>query len=442
MCQASYCNGEPIHTMCNQASQQLSDKIVGTNLRACNNSTDRCFTGIHNELIERGCLEEYMKAEHLSADSMAERFSELYRPCDGTLCNDDVILTEQCFESDATQLADKSIKPNLKKCRLKRSPMGCYHVSDQNDDIIARGCISDLKDDERQQLQKNNNQNSYKECFTSGCNEKPYMQRCIHGSEDVTRPFQSRNGWQICTKHDDKCFVHVSGNIVRRGCLDGARTAFSDGAKIIHDCEIGDFCATCTGQMDCNDNIIEAEHCIECDSRNAPLCANEPHLGMSEKCPLAVRPLGCYMSEHESLGIERGCLSHLNDQDRATCGDNKNSPACKSCGGESCNIRPYFQECFECDMHTNGDNCIESPTLVNLKRCSSYIGGGCYTLVKKGIFKRGCIDDLTQEGEILDFYVFDMQNSPNFTENQDLPKLSPVRSRKCQRIGHHVVFGP
>lgn len=397
-CLSSYCNGEAIYTQCHQASQEINYKSVGYQSRACSNPNDHCFVGIHNDEIIRGCLAEYKKSEDLTNESIANRFDEFYRTCEGLLCNDDVITIEYCFENNLTDSSARRVDPLLKKCPLKRHPVGCYHIEDINDIVLARGCISNLDAIEREQLKSNSS--SYKECFLSGCNEKRYLQRCIQGTEDVNRPNASKNGWQYCATSDDKCFVHVWNDVIRRGCLESAQLSFKDGAKIAHDCEIGDFCETCSGSMDCNEKTIETEHCIQCDAQNDAFCANEPHLRMRKQCALAIKPLGCYLSENTDLSIERGCLSNLNNQDRRMCGDNS-SDYCKSCYGESCNIRPYFQECFECDMKTNGDNCIGSPTLAFLKRCSSYVGGGCYTMAKRGVFKRGCIDDLTQSGIIV-----------------------------------------
>lgn len=389
-----------MHATCYQSSQIIGDENVPYHSRACTDKSDQCFVGIQNDTIIRGCLNEYAAAEQLEKASIAERFGIFFSTCENeALCNGDVFPIERCYESQTTDTIDQNIRPKLKKCKQNRDRFGCYHIEGSDDIILARGCVSDL--DERQRHELQTNATEYVECSESGCNEKPNQQRCIEGTEDFSLPNRSQLGWKYCSEPYDKCFVHVSGNIIRRGCLNNAKLMYSDGSKIVSDCNVGDICETCSGTRDCNDKIIQTEFCIECNSEENALCANAPNLLMRKQCAMTVKPLGCYLNEQHGRGIERGCISNLRQQDRRICNDNENSNSCKTCFGDSCNVRQYFQECFHCNMTTDGDNCIDSPSLVELKRCTSYAGGGCYTMAKRGVFERGCVDTLSQSGKTL-----------------------------------------
>lgn len=389
-CTNSACNNKNVFPTCITSkndnglvswyNQNISTKI-------CSNYTDKCFVLVENDLVKRGCFEEYAKQNNIiSTDKYLEEKvgSRRIKTCSTPNCNVDKLKPINCIVCDSKNnlsCHNPVASEMALKCELKIDGNACYHY--QNGSDVKRGCLHQLDDSFRKTCEENSE--NCKVCSEDVCNSKSNFLQCV--SCDANKDSCES---KVCKNYDNECYIHVQNNQIQRGCLNDLPKKAMKGTNIRFDCKEyeSDICEKCSDQIDCNNRIIEVEFCLNCTSEDSYSCKSNPNPGMREKCPLNLKPLGCYLFEHRK-DLKRGCLSSLDKLERNNCREDGNGK-CKSCFGDSCNQKANFQSCFSCASE-NTNNCA-IPMITDEIVCNNYLSQ-CYTEVKNGILRRGCIGD-------------------------------------------------
>lgn len=220
------------------------------------------------------------------------------------------------------------------------------------------------------------NAESCKSCFTDDCNKKAAFLECYVSAPDGDELFAVPVSSKICLSYDDECFVHISDGRIHRGCLkeypiekqpeNDAFLAENANNNVFKKC----------AESKCNGDMIQKSACIKCDSRDDPNC-NNPNSDMMSECAVAIDSK-CYHLDN-GTSIVRGCVSEIPTDLKDNC-DN-NSETCKTCTGDGCNQRQYFQRCMACDTL---DNCHSN-------MCTNY-NDECFIYVNdQDTIRRGCL---------------------------------------------------
>lgn len=357
--------------------------------KICKNYNDKCFVFINDKKkVTRDCLSEYLQDTGVSPQFLSENYNVTsYEVCAEPLCNDQIVQQIQCFSCDSRN--DKNCMDTTlvakKECPLEINAPRCYHIEGDGEKLIERGCITDLDEKNRKLCESNGD--TCKICFGSECNSKPSFQRCVNTNENDPNNI----GTKICKRYDDKCFIHVSGKTIRRGCMNDLIESPINGVNIVLDCRTDEICETCSGVNNCNHREVTPEKCIVCSSKDDVDCTYNPTTNLSQSCPLTLKPIGCYLKKDVIYQSERGCISQLDDIQRREC-DRSDGP-CKKCLSDNCNEKPYFQTCAECSTQNDGEKCIDKAYFTRAVTCSDY-HGDCYTLVQHGNVRRSCVGDI------------------------------------------------
>ena len=270
-----------------------------------------------------------------------------------------------------------------KQCSLELHSSGCYHFEG---DHVERGCIVDL-DEEKRKLCESDSE-TCKRCIGTECNSKPFFQKCLTTDrENLNSTYTS-----MCKRYTDECFIHIQENNMRRGCMSDLIETPIEGVDLVEDCKNDEICETCSDRNNCNDREIEREDCLVCSWESGLNCKFYPELLEGEQCPLALKPIGCYMWDNGPLQAERGCMSSLDSKRRNDC--KGPSDSCKMCFGNKCNQKRNFQTCVDCNSQIDGENCIHYAPSTSSRVCENYLGE-CYTLIENGYVIRDCTGDET-----------------------------------------------
>lgn len=360
-------------------SPSANEKIF---TKICKDYNDACFILTNDSnLVTRDCFNEYLEKTGISPNYLFENYkSSSYEMCSEPLCNDHDIKEIHCVSCNS--LVDKNCVNGTsigrKRCELEVNPSGCYHLVDEH---VERGCISDLTLDKREMCESNSDE--CKKCIHNECNLKASFQTCIKSVPGIDLSISA-----TCKRYDDECYIHVYNNTIRRGCVGDLIDVPIEGIDIENDCKNDVICELCSDSNDCNNREIQTENCLVCSSDDDVFCSSNPSIEMSGTCPLALKPIGCYLKTNIGLYAKRGCVLHLDEQERQNC----QSSTCKTCYGINCNLKRYFQTCANCNSEVDGEKCIESAHIANEMLCPNYLGE-CYTLIKDGHVIRNCTGD-------------------------------------------------
>lgn len=352
----------------------------------CNKFDDKCFTLISEDnTIVKDCLHGYAEHHNLTIDFLKKYNKSSYDVCSTNLCNSQTIRPTYCIQCDSNVDENCDSKPleYETECPLEVNASGCFHRFDGQN--TQRGCIGDL--DEK--LRCESDSDECKKCMGNACNSRIQFQTCI---TDNLRPDDEPMQSKLCKRYTDDCFIHLANDTLRRGCRIDVMELPEIGIDLESDCKNSSICEVCSEKNDCNDREITNEQCIECKTINNGLCAMQPNLVQPTNCPLALRKQGCYLMQERLLRFQRGCIAHLDDDDRDNCSHGNST--CKMCVGNKCNAKQRFQTCYECASPNNGGLCLDSPALTHKIACAEY-WGHCYTIVTKDVVRRGCAGDET-----------------------------------------------
>lgn len=351
----------------------------------CEDYMDECYTHVENNIVTRGCLATAPSVVHNKCelnDGQCETCS------DGPSCNNKVVDGEFCIacRSEWDPNCRASLNHTMREqCPLSASPRGCYTFDDGGEQQV-RGCVAKLSADEQEMCKENG---PYcKTCVGNDCNAKVNFTACkkCDSLTDGVACFRSATGAPsvVCRDYMDECVSHVVDDVVRRGCL-----AEINVPKVQEDCSgtpNSDFCHKCSNSKDCNNDIVDGEFCITCDSNEDPNCLANTNYTMRVQCPLAVKQRGCYRFD-DSVTVKRGCLADIHPNEISMC--RREGSQCKTCLGNDCNQKPSFQSCRSCSSSDNV-SCIRSPNSFAAVTCRNYLDT-CYTHVDNNTVTRGCL---------------------------------------------------
>lgn len=318
-CQQDKCNSKKSFHQCSNGSIDLEQKSRGFGTKICHDYTDQCYIRLENNTVTRGCLQEYIAINNQTKEHQNQLGVAMYRTCATPMCNEDEIDTEHCISCSSDtdpDCIDKVTSKKRKKCNLAKELMGCYHYEDleANDGkLVIRGCVTEIE--ENKSKMKSSHADLLKYCKGNECNSRPTFQRCRE-----TGPNENEQDYRVvvCQEYSNECYTHISDNIIRRGCLNDTNALITDGVDIQNDCQDEDICEKCSDNL-CNNKTIEKEFCFVCDSKNNMLCGIEPDPTMRVQCPLAVKPLGCFLYKNLSEPVRRGCLRSEPPSQRKLC---------------------------------------------------------------------------------------------------------------------------
>lgn len=360
--------------------QPFDDKLF---TKICKKYDDSCFV-LANDLniVFRDCLSEYSEKNEVSINFLSEHHnSTSYEVCSEPLCNDHDIQPFYCLSCDSRYDGNcmNTSSSERKRCSLEVNPSGCYHFDGNH---IERGCITDL-DEEKRELCESDSE-TCKKCIGNECNSKAVFQKCLATDGEG---FNNKT----CKRYTDECFIHVSDNNVRRGCVSDLIESPIDGIDIVADCENDEICEKCSDRNNCNDREIEGEYCLVCTSTDDLFCLHYPEsLNASEQCPLTLKQIGCYLQQDGFWYAERGCMSHLDSTRQLGC--KTSNSTCKMCLGNNCNEKRRFQTCADCNSKVDGKDCIDKAFIAKIRTCDDY-HGECYTQVENADVIRNCTGD-------------------------------------------------
>lgn len=218
------------------------------------------------------------------------------------------------------------------------------------------------------------------------CNSRSNFTECLVTDEDQSKAsnnFDSLSSPKICKNYVDKCFVQViKEDTVIRGCLDDYAVENKISSNFLDEVKNKRAYRVCSENL-CNDDHVKPLHCITCNSTD-PICTAKRHTIINDgskyekRCyPLEVIPSGCFHFDNGSF-VERGCVSHLEEKQRAEC--EPDSDECKKCFWNGCNTKTGFLKCISNEAQVS-------------KLCSAY-EDQCFTLTKDDTVYRGCLNDI------------------------------------------------
>lgn len=360
----------------NCKAQQLPINV--DNSITCESPSNKCYIQVKNNILTRGCVGDSFVPQE--KDCLP---SECILCNEHSGCNNKLVKAEVCVSCDSTKdstckTIDSAHHP-MKICPLSITSKGCYHSINQNDGQTKRGCASNLLEEEKKNCE--NDSNECKICHGLYCNKRNSFSICIHCTEleDPNCALKLNESLsKTCKQYGDECFSHFGENGISRGCLQEQENEFvlqcqSDPLN----CKI---CLTNDGKS-CNDDILQMETCIECDSDTDVKCRNESETLMNKTYSTFQKAerVDCYLSITNDT-YKRGSVQDLkNIEQKTDCLGQ--SDTCKTCVGANCNKKSNFQQCINC---TNSDDphCMNNAASSNSITCKDYLSS-CFTM-KKG----------------------------------------------------------
>lgn len=363
------------------------DKIF---TKICKKYDDSCFVLANDvNIVIRDCVGEYMEKNEVSADFLSDNYNATsYEVCSEPLCNDHDVKAQYCLSCDSRYdgHCNNATSTARKRCFLEVKSSGCYHFEG---DHVERGCITDIDGGKRTLCESDSE--TCKKCMGNECNSKTVFQTCLTTDEKNL----SNNFTKLCKRYTDRCFVHVLDNNTRRGCVSDLIESPIHGIDLMEDCKNEKICEICSDRNNCNDREVKEEHCLVCSTKDDLFCSYYPEkLQTSERCPMRLKRMGCFLSRNGALHAERGCMSQLDEREQYNCKRPK-STECKMCLGDNCNEKRYFQQCVDCNSEVDGQHCIDNVFVDGGTRMCENYSDQCYTVVRNGLVIRNCTGDET-----------------------------------------------
>lgn len=376
--------------------QSLNDS---TSMKICKLYNDACFSLVNNQrMVVKDCLSEYSEEKNLPVNILSDLYKSDYYTCSTPLCNDKDIVPTFCIQCDSEKdpdchgsFTEEWLQNAKQQCPIQVHSSGCYHFF--NGTHTQRGCMADLNEDTLSLCESDSD--TCKKCSGDECNQKQSFQKCIYYDDSNNKEAQAES--KICKRYLDECYIRILDESVHRGCTSDLLENKTDKSiRFLSKSEEKGTYKRCSDIDNCNDDPIPDEFCITCDDRDD--CNENPNFDMRQKCPKSIVKNGCYMMNNtikplipsKFLHVSRGCVSTLRLRERKHC--HSGSDTCKTCLGDSCNIKKTFQTCHVCDTEVDGENCKTSPGLIKEKLCANYLDE-CYTHVENDVVRRNCIGD-------------------------------------------------
>lgn len=234
-----------------------------------------------------------------------------------------------CVFCNSEQDARCSILPNSNDLATRKCKGDCMITMIDDGKQLIRSCLDD-KELQDQGLCKSNNNVNCTSCEGDACNTNLYPEdrlQCYHC--DSMESCQNRQ-LQYCVNYNiyDQCFAKYSNNqIEKMGCVSAVNS------ETLSEWNSQYELFTCEGNA-CNKDIpvIQPEHCVECNSRTDPKCAqNVEEIKTRQSCPYSIGK--CITKYTEEGYTIRECLKP--NQDNAE--ECEKNGKCSTCNTNDCN---------------------------------------------------------------------------------------------------------
>lgn len=314
----------------------------------------------------RGCSSDFANTNQCST---SETSTDDCYVCEGDACNSIIYPKTGRLQCHTCQNGDcQPSEDNLEYCTRLHQDERCASVFDATlNEVIGRGCISDLETQQRETCQQNNT-NCLK-CAYAKCNKddsKLKVEFCIGCDSESEANCLKENSQLEVRCSTNQCYTRLTekqdkfyGQHIERGCL-------SD-LQAVTQCNSPD-CRSCTGK-NCNDKLFPANR-ISCKRCQSESCNG----GAVDKiCNLYAVDEACltFYNEDDAV-IFRDCFADAPTGTRELCNDPTNLQ-CTKCEGNLCNVdsRRRGNKCYKCE----GIDCV-NPGLPSVVDCLSecYVG--------------------------------------------------------------------
>lgn len=222
----------------------------------------------------RGCFDNSSEKLHNESLSNAKLTT-----CLTSHCNNKNIQQEYCVtcdsEIDSSNCSDVSLAKHTKACSLDFQPLGCYHYEDNESKRVQRGCVSDVDEEKRKQLQicsSNDDGICIEQTNTCVICDSNDDKNCMDHPKLV--------GYQTCGPGNSTfgCYLRITDNHAKRGCIQ----ALPDVEKV--EClNQSESCKTCFSQ-NCNEKI-NFQSCYNCNSKDDSHCSEISEFSEMTVCP-------------------------------------------------------------------------------------------------------------------------------------------------------------
>lgn len=289
---------------------------------------------------------------------------------------------EKCFSNIYEK--HHEFTPITVTCPLSLERLGCYHY--ENSNIIRKGCVSELTNDQRTECAKNGE--NCKICFGKQCNYKNTFEKCASCDSSVDLNCISPDDstpLKQCHEYNDKCFTFTDGFTVKRDCVENMNELNSKKCHSNNEqCKI---CFSSSNGQICNDQPIE-DVCVHCDSHTESDCERSPETLKEYFCSVKSSPDGCFLSKYEDV-VVRGCLGDLTYFEKRNC-LSLEEEGCQNCFGKSCNKRIEFnQKCYFCSGPTD-ERCSNLSGKKEIITCPNYSSSCLIGIDANGFIHRRC----------------------------------------------------
>lgn len=133
-----------------------------------------------------------------------------------------------------------------------------------------------------------------KTCEGKNCNYLSSFTTCFEcdsatNRKCATNPQSTRN--KVCKSYHDNCFTQIGRLSITRGCME------ENGINVEVCRNNPDKCDVCTTEFPCNNQSIQLDACVDCDSSMNPECRNSSGAFVNKLCSrLRQSPSeGCYL---------------------------------------------------------------------------------------------------------------------------------------------------
>uniref|UniRef100_A0A182QFR9 DUF753 domain-containing protein n=1 Tax=Anopheles farauti TaxID=69004 RepID=A0A182QFR9_9DIPT len=388
VCDVSGCN-EDRWTKCHQCDSSTSNACENEqseqDARYCSSylADDKCYTKIDEDRrLTRGCLSD------VGAEGELCEGAQVCLTCTGAGCN--MVPEASLKQITCKQCTSVDVGCALGNVASKVCPLEddvCY-TSVTSENLLVRGCLSAASED-MQAICRDESDSACIVCSENGCNEEqwPICYRCESSTTDDGCDHKLEPGMkQFCPKYSEQtfCYAAIQEGKVIRDCTE-EKTSI---------CEGNNRCVVCA-QEGCNDLPKETldivPSCHQCRS-DVTDCDHLVEENGKLECP--DRNDRCYTRLVDGAHLHRGCLSDI-DPDEC-----ERDERCLICGENNCNNAPW-PKCFQCTNATS-DQCVQKQTdEENLKYCQEN-SGGCFAMVDRMEFARGCLSELSVESSCED----------------------------------------
>ncbi|XP_055549336.1 uncharacterized protein LOC129732462 isoform X2 [Wyeomyia smithii] len=373
-CTTKKCNNEIVHEdhlMCYQCMGSEDDCLNAEDWhnKACPRylATDACYTHFNStEWVARGCLSN--KEDGSCIDDC--------KACSAKGCNKQEALqpnTLTCISCEGDDCDGIKVGTSCSEEVLLGRQDYCYTYEDEQS--LQKGCVSDLKTNDKIREACENNPAKCSICGHSDCNgDFHYCVTCDSKSHPEC------GGWiKVVPPEltvdcaDKKCVSYIDdSNTTWKGC-----------AELLEPCDSDDpTCRECTGSM-CN-NVAFPDDRILCHQCEA--CNQLPSTQLPVACPEYQSNESCYTYMIDDI-IYRGCSSMAN----INC--DQFEDICLTCDVSGCNDEPkQHTSTLSCIQCYGEDECAESTQPIP---CEGSISLGeedqCFTLmINDKTLHKGC----------------------------------------------------